>query len=335
MKADELTGADRDNGGVSAPPLLILGVRRSGTTLLRVMLDRHSQLAIPDESYFIPQLAHRHRGPPDPDAFVDDLRRIPTLREWNVDPEDVRRRLPPGVSLGAAVAAVYETCAAAQGKERWGDKTPMYMQHLPLLHRLWPRGRYVHLVRDGRDVAMSFLGMPEGIVTRTWAHPRTAEDFACQWKTEVRAAQKLGREIGPEQFLEVRYERLAAEPETVLQQICDFAALPFEADMLDYTGTLDLSAKPHQKSLERPPTPGLRDWRRDMAAHDVGAFEDVAGDLLGELGYELTNPLAADRRPVRARIRLARYSGLTAAWNASGYALQRSPLWRRRHPPLS
>src|SRR5204863_4497108 len=65
---------------VTPPPLLVLGVRRSGTTLLRVMLDRHSELAIPDESYFIPQLAGRHGSTIDVDAFVDDLRRLPTLR---------------------------------------------------------------------------------------------------------------------------------------------------------------------------------------------------------------------------------------------------------------
>jgi len=57
------------------PPVLVLGVRRSGTTLLRVMLDRHSELAVPDESYFVPQLADRHLRHVDPDEFVDDLRR--------------------------------------------------------------------------------------------------------------------------------------------------------------------------------------------------------------------------------------------------------------------
>src|SRR5262249_59875868 len=68
----------RGREALTAPPLLILGVRRSGTTLLRVMLDRHSELAIPDESYFIPQLADRHRGTGDVDEFADDLRRLPT-----------------------------------------------------------------------------------------------------------------------------------------------------------------------------------------------------------------------------------------------------------------
>ena len=87
---------DRRRQAVSPPPLLVLGVRRSGTTLLRVVLDRHSQLAIPDESYFVPQLADRQRGRIDVDAFVDDLRRLKTLRDWDVSVDDVRARLRPG-----------------------------------------------------------------------------------------------------------------------------------------------------------------------------------------------------------------------------------------------
>ena len=84
------------------PPVIVLGVRRSGTTLLRVMLDRSSELAIPDESYFVPQLAHRHRDVVDPDAFLDDLRRLPTLAEWGLEPGAVAARLRPGMTAGEA-----------------------------------------------------------------------------------------------------------------------------------------------------------------------------------------------------------------------------------------
>ena len=206
-------------------PLLILGVRRSGTTLLRVMLDRNPELAVPDESYFIPQLADRHAGKIDPDAFVDDLRRIPTLLEWGVDAEDVRRRLRPGMPVGDAIGAVYESYAAVHRKRRWGDKTPMYMRHLTLLERLFPEARYVHLIRDGRDAALSFLQMPEGVVTKTWAHPTTVADFACQWRTEVEAAQALGGRVGTSRYLEVRYEDLVESPERHLEGIAEFAGL--------------------------------------------------------------------------------------------------------------
>ena len=312
------------------PPLFVLGVRRSGTTLLRVMLDRHSELAVPDESYFIPQLADRHRGRIDVDPFVDDLSRLKTLKEWGVSQEDVRARLRPSMPVGEAIAAVYEAYAAGQGKPRWGDKTPMYMQHLGLLERLFPTALYAHLIRDGRDAALSFLAMPEGIVTKTWVHPRSAADFACQWRTEVAAARRLGARVGSARYVEVLYEQLVAEPERELRRICDFAGLEFEPQMLEYAGRVDVSAKPHQQSLTRPPTPGLRDWRSQMTAADVAAFEAVAGDLLRELGYG-----AARGTRLSGRLRLRSYSARMHAWRAAGRGARRSPLWRRRHPPLS
>jgi Sulfotransferase family len=315
---------------VPQPPLFVLGVRRSGTTLLRVILDRHSELAIPDESYFVPQLTDRHGERPDLDAFVDDLRRLPTLRDWNVSPEDVRARLRPGTSLGGAIATVYEVYAEGHRKARWGDKTPMYMEHLDLLERLFPDALYVHLVRDGRDAALSFLAMPHGIVTETWAHPRDAAGFACQWKREVLAARALGQRTGPSRYLEVRYEELVAEPEQGLHAICDFARLSFEPNMLDFAGNVDLSQKPHQQSLANAPTSGLRRWRDQMSRPDVAAFEGVAGDLLGDLGY------GAARRPdARGRLRMLDYVARMRAYRATSRALRRSPLWPRRHPRLA
>ena len=315
-----------------SPPLLVLGVRRSGTTLLRVMLDRSSELAVPDESYFVPQLAHRHPGTVDVASFVDDLRRIKRLRDLGIAADDVAARLRAGMTTGEAVAAVFETYAARLGKARWGDKTPLYMQHLPLLERLFPQAQYVHLLRDGRDAAVSHLAVPRGIMTEGWGHPRDAAGFACLWRAEVRAARALGRRVGPARYLELRYEGLVADPEAELRRLCSFAGLEYDPGMLGYVGTLDLSDKPHQQRLAQPPTPGVRDWRTDMDAAEEERFELVAGDLLAELGYELRGPVRADA--LGARARRARYAALAAAWRATGYATQRSPLWRRRHPPL-
>lgn len=317
---------------MSAPPLLVLGVRRSGTTLLRVMLDRNSAIAVPDESYFVPQLARRHRGRVDASAFLDDLRRLPTPREWGLRVEDVAARLRAGMTTGEAIAAVYETYAAGHGKERWGDKTPMYMQHLRLLERLFPDARYVHLIRDGRDAALSFLSMPAGIVTESWAHPRDAAGFACQWRTEVVAARRLGRRVGAGRLLEVRYEELVREPEAVLRRICEFAVLPWEPAMLGYADEVDVSAKPHQQRLRQAPTPGVRDWSAELPREDALAFEEIAGDVLAGLGYPLLDRTHASGPSARARLILASYRARLAAFNAAAYAIQRSPLWRRRHP---
>ena len=310
------------------PPLLLLGVRRSGTTLLRVMLDRHSELAVPDESYFVPQLADRHLRRVDPDEFVDDLRRLNTLAEWDVPLNKVRVRLSPAMPIGAAIATVYAVYAEEQGKRRWGDKTPMYMQNLRLLEKLFPDALFVHLIRDGRDAALSFLELPAGLVTETWMHPRTPAEFACQWRTEVAAARRLGQRIGS-RYLEVRYEELVGDVEGVLRRICDFAWLGYEPAMADYAGNVDVSAKPHQQRLREPPTKGVRDWHQQMSRADVAAFEHVAGDLLRKLGYETSQDV-----DVAGRLRRASYVSRELAWRGASFALRRSLLWRRRHPPL-
>src|SRR4029077_16222852 len=143
-----------------APPVIVLGVGRSGTTLLRVMLDRSSEIAIPYESFFVTPLAHRHGTQPHIDDFVDDLGRFYQLYEWGISPEEVRPRLHEGMTTGEAIAAVFEVYAEHEGKPRWGDKTPLYMQHLPLLEGLFPDALWVHLVRDGRKDDLSVHTLP-------------------------------------------------------------------------------------------------------------------------------------------------------------------------------
>ncbi len=262
---------------MTAPPLFVLGVRRSGTTLLRVMLDRNTQLAVPDESYFIPQLVHRHPRKVDPVSFLDDVRRLPTLVEWGVPAEAVAERLRPGMTPGRAIGAVFAAYAAARGKSRWGDKTPLYMQYLPLLERTFPDARFVHLVRDGRDAAVSFLSVQRGIMTEGWGHPTDAAGFARLWRTEVSAARALGRRVGAERYLEVRYEDLVGDPPTALQRVCAFAGLEYEADMLEYVGRSGSALKSHQQRLNQPPTPGVRDWRTDLVPGAAAAFEARCG----------------------------------------------------------
>ena len=174
-------------------PLILLGVSRSGTTLLRVILDRSPGVAIPDESFFVPLLARRHRGRVDAGRFLDDLGRLPVLADWGLRPGDVAPLLSWDLTTGDAIAAIFEAYALKAGKPRWGDKTPMYMRHLPLLENLFPDAVYVHLIRDGRDVALSFLSLPEGVATRTFARPKTAAGVACMWRTEIAAARELGQ----------------------------------------------------------------------------------------------------------------------------------------------
>jgi hypothetical protein len=207
------------------------------------------------------------------------------------------------------------------------------MQQLPLLERVFPDAIWVHLVRDGRDAALSFLELPEGFSGKTWALPRTVAQFAARWRTEILAARRLGRHAGG-RYLELRYEDLVAEPERELRRICEHASLPWEPGMLDHTRASDTAHMPEHRNLAQPPTPGLRDWRSQMPREDALAFEQVAGDVLRSAGYELFEPDASYPTP-RGRLELARFAALSRSWNATAAAYQRSPRWRRTHPPLS
>jgi Sulfotransferase family len=312
-----------------APPVIVLGVGRSGTTLLRVMLDRNSTLAIPYESFFVLPLAHRHGRRPKMDDFVEDLERFYQLYEWGISPEDVRGRLHEGMTTGEAIAAIFAVYAEREGKTRWGDKTPLYMQHLPLIERLFPDAVWVHLVRDGRDAALSFLSLPEGFSGKTWAQPRTPAQFAARWRSEILAARRLK---GP--YLELRYEDLVTEPERELRRVCEHASLPWEPGMLDHTGVSEVAKMPEHRNIAKPPTAGLRDWRNEMSREDALAFEAVAGDVLHSAGYELLEP-DADYPTARGRLERARFAALSKSWNATAALYQWSPLWRRSHPALA
>jgi hypothetical protein len=314
---------------VSARPVVILGVSRSGTTLLKEMLDGSSELAIPSESYFIPQLWDRHGDDPDPEAILDDLGRIARVREWGVSPEDVREQLPEEPSFREVIEPVYRTYAEGQGKERFGDKTPAYMQHLELVDNVFPGAQYVHIVRDGRDAGLSFLAMHRR-PRFNWSRPRGLGGFACQWELEVRSAQEFGATTAEGRYLELRYEDLVAEPEPRLKEVCDFLDLPFESDMLEYHQEVEPGTLEDHARLAEPPAPSERDWRDRLSSEDTERFEAIAGELLEDLGYPRAHPEIPTSARARARAARAAFRLRVTSWKAGLLLVRRSPLWRAR-----
>lgn len=292
------------------------------------MLDRHLALAIPSESYFIPQLWDRHGERSSAEELVEDLGRIARLREWGVTPEEVRARLRKGARFADVVDAVYRVYAEARGKRRYGDKTPSYMQHLGLLDRVFPDAQYVHIVRDGRDACLSFLAM-----TRkprfNLGRPRRLAEFACAWRLEIEGAQRFGERVGSGRYLELRYEDLVAEPEKRLREVCAFLGLEFEPGMLEYYRDVDPARLGDHPRLAEPPRRDVRSWRGEMSPGDQELFEAIAGGLLGRLGYA-RKASPSGRVRIRASAELAAYRSRLALWNGGLRAFRRSPVWRVR-----
>ena len=123
-----------------------------------------------------------------------------------------------------ALADLYGCYAREHHKTRYADKTPQHVVHIDLLARSFPQARFVHLVRDGRNVVSSLLDYPHG--------PKRFVDGVEYWRYRVSAGRRSGVRLGPDRYLEIRYEALVDDPEAVLRDLCGFIELPYDARML-------------------------------------------------------------------------------------------------------
>ena len=315
----------------AGPPVVVLGVARSGTSLLKEMLDHHSELAIPPESYFLMPLWDRFRASRDLEKLLADLAFAVQVREWGVDVDAVRARIPRTADFPDVIRAVYECYAESRGKRRFGDKTPLYMLYLELLEHAFSRPVYVHIMRDVRDAALSYAAMPSGH-PRGWLWPAGVAEFACRWRSQVDAARRFGSSIGTDRYVEVRYEDLVAEPAKNLAAICAHIGLTFESSMLEYHHEVDVSQERFRNHarLAEPPSPSSRSWREDMHPGDVERFEAVAGELLDELGYDRAFPRPSTRARARMLVADAASSGKLATMRLTMPLVRQSPVWRWR-----
>lgn len=284
-----------------------VGCGRSGTTLFRNIFDANSRLAMTHEAHFVGPMAklrsrYESQGRFDTATFVADLYQDSNFVRQGLDRSAVSVALDESqpTNYAGAVRTVYTVYADGEGKELYGDKTPGSVIHIGLLGSLFPEAKFVHIIRDGRAVALSYLERPE------WG-PNNMAEAANHWKSRVNRGREAGRALGPERYLEARYEDMVDDPEGGTRRICEFLGLAFEEGMLRYheRGEQFIAATPDPgafKNLARPVTGALRDWRTEIGDSDRRLFEAIAGDELVELGYESSvgSPSIATRMRVAA-----------------------------------
>ncbi|MGH2753617.1 MAG: sulfotransferase family protein [Actinomycetota bacterium] len=266
------------------PPFFVVGSPRSGTSLLRVMLDGHPRLAVPPESHFIvglaPRLLRKVRGSTSLHKTLDDILGHERFQLWGLDVSDVRDRVlrSAPTTYSELIDVVFSSYAEAHGKSRWGDKTPGYVSHLPTLDRLFPTARFIHIIRDGREAAASMAEMSWG--------PPSPVSAAFWWRSKVEKGRACGRLLSMERYFELRLEDLIEDPEEQLQAICDFLEERYSPAMLDYPSRMTQRvSRPQNHHLTKPPTPGLRDWKAGLSAREQRAIDAVCRGSLQRLGY--------------------------------------------------
>ena len=278
-------------------PLFVVGFQRSGTTLLQALLGAHPRIAAPPETYFVGRV-YDHA-----DYFgdlSDDANLEAALHELLNPPLDFfsdcgfdERKLLTRTKAGPRTyASLLDTTlrdfAEREGKARWVEKSAG--QPLTPLLELFPEAKAVHIVRDPRDVVASSL-------KTAWTDPDAAE-VARAWRSFVLVTVAQGMEIGPAQFLQVRYEDLARDPGAVLRVICAFVGEDYDPGMVEDTGrrraTVPAIATGWQGRALSPVAPTRpRAWERGLERLDQVRVHAVAGSLVGPLGYRPPRPWTA------------------------------------------
>jgi hypothetical protein len=284
------------------PAFFLVGCPRSGTTLLQRLLDAHPDVAVVNETSWITRLCRPSAQAGVGRELVDWLERHPRFARLGLDHVELEQLVgcPPPVF----VESVFDSFAARRGKRVAGDKTPGYVQRIGTIHRLLPRAKFVHVVRDGRDVAVSALGWEKAASFfdryPTWSRdPITTA--ALWWERNVLLGREAGTHIGPDLYLEVLYERVVEDTEAAARAICEFLDLRYSPSMLRFhEGRTTRLPSLSTKRQWLPPTRGLRDWRSEMARRDLERFEAAAGDLLDRLGYSRAVPTVSRKRAQHA-----------------------------------
>jgi hypothetical protein len=314
------------------PYVFFVGCPRSGTTLLGRIGDAHPELAVIHETRWIADWFEKRVGlTPDGHVTAELLQRLrehPRFVRLGLDRDRVERllELDGPVRYAEFTTCIFDLYGELQGKRLVGDKTPRYVRFLQTLSGLWPEARFVHLIRDGRDVCLSVLEWNKGTPKfSTWAEDPVST-AALWWEWQVRVGRDAASVLG-RRYHELRYESLVAEPERECAALCEFLGLSYDPAMLRFhEGRMRDDPRLDAKEAWRPVTQGLRAWKSELPAADVARFETAAGALLDELGYERTASEASDEQSEHAaRIRermagevRARGRPLPQAWSSDG-----------------
>ncbi|WP_299413468.1 sulfotransferase [Acaryochloris sp. IP29b_bin.148] len=279
-------------------PIFIVGCERSGTTLLRLILNQSPELHIPGESWFLKKLNANHEvygdfsKPYQRWFFIRDLQLNNATQDTYTfdifqlsidEAEKVIEDVSPTDFFGAS-SALFQASACKHGKQRWADKTPRHVIQLQWLANAYPSAKFVHVIRDGRDVALS-------LVKAGWAN--NIQEAAGRWQQRVRSGIDEGRKLRSTRYYELQYESLVTQPEAVLKDLCHWVDIEYSSKMLQHhsQATEHINRDWHLHEMVAKPISSdhAYKWKKKLTNLQIAEIEGVAGVMLEELGYELAS----------------------------------------------
>ena len=315
----------------SRAPVFIIGCPRSGTTMLYDYLVRSGGFAkYKAESNVFSVLGPAFgniRHARNRRKLIDRWLRSSLFKVSGLDADHIRTRMMSDCrNEGDFLRVLMEQMVRQQGVERWAEKTPDHALYIREIDRQIPGGLFIHIIRDGRDVALSYsnLGWSRPL---PWDKQSPVLAAGMYWKWLVNRARRDSRVLG-DRYLEIRFEDLVAKPRETLSEVAAFIGQKLDYDEI-LKAEVSRTRRPNS-SFSNEVAAGefnpVGRWKKILKGPELDEFEDSLGDYLLELGYPLSDPSKVRRPSIRARLNVSAYDLLcsTKHWLKSN-----TPLGRR------
>lgn len=285
----------------NAEPVFIIGNPRSGTTVFRMMLNANDDLFIPPECGFAAWLYAKYAdwngGEEQLNAFLADLESARKFETWHVDIAELKAYINEKhpETYSEVVFLVYDFYAVKRGIEYklWGDKNNFYLDYIDTIDKMYPKSKFLYIVRDGRDVACSYIELYNKNLSSKYAPklPNQIDVIAKEWADNNKKILDSFAKLGSDRVFSLRYEDLVIQPESILKNICDFLGLTYSSDMLEFYNkpSFDEPGEFLQwKSKLRmgPNASSMKRYEKSFSEDDLKVFDEQAGDMLKHFGYE-------------------------------------------------
>lgn len=277
-------------------PIFIIGTERSGTNLLRLILNSHSHIAIPHPPHILKNFSQLEPlyGDLSQDAnFKKLVKDAVTMVElhpypWEIklDSERIFREVPER-NLMNIFFSIYNQYLESMHKERWGCKSTFMLYHVAAIRQYYPRAKFIYMVRDGRDVAVS--------ARKSIFNRYSVYYIARLWKKEQQLGISWLNKLSVNDILVVKYESLLDDPKNTIEVLCGFLNEPFENAMLNFSTTPEAkksaSISKSWENTSRPIMKGNVDkFRKELTEKEIELFEAIASPELEYFSYPLTRP---------------------------------------------
>jgi hypothetical protein len=270
-------------------PVFIVGMARSGTKLMRALLNQHPQISITlAESKFIPYFIKKFGDPPPfknekfVHSFINEFTKTTFYRVmkdtgYNLDKNEFIHFVDH-----SSWSAIFEHILVSFGPKRgikdmiWGDKTPAYVNHMPLLKHLFPKAKFIHMIRDPRDYCPSVrksFGM----------HIYSA---AQRWKETMNQAHSYGSYIHND-YIEVYYEKILEDPENTMKNICTFLTRKYSDKMVQLESSHEQRGDTRGKNgIVRN---NFKKYQTQFSKKEITRIEEIVCQTAISMSYVLEN----------------------------------------------